>query len=320
MNKLIKLSRNFIILGIVLMIIAVIMNDGKIPLFANHYEEKHYVKLADNIKSINIDTVNVDVVVESSNSNNIEVSYFDSNISQYKITDNDGTLVIKEQDDNILKLNFNFITKKKDLIIKVPKKLVPELELSNNVGNVKLSNLSLTNATITSNVGNIKLEKLNITNLSVDNSAGNTVISDINSENGEFNINSQSGNINLTNLNNFNRCKDELDQAKKAVDDYRIAGQKESERIKTENDNRWAELERIAQEAELKYSGSREIQYIDNDAKVMVKSGYDRRHHCVVTDILITDRRSDNGLRLHLLIDENGKEIHRHVRDNKRRL
>jgi len=204
MNKLIKLSRNFIILGIALMIVAVIMNHGKIPLFANHYEEKHYVKLADNIKSINIDTVNVDVVVESSNSNNIEVSYFDSNISQYKITDNDGTLVIKEQDDNILKLNFNFITKKKDLIIKVPKKLVPELELSNNVGNVKLSNLNLTNATITSNVGNIKLEKLNITNLSVDNSAGNTVISDINSENGEFNINSQSGNINLTNLNNFN--------------------------------------------------------------------------------------------------------------------
>ena len=185
MNKLIKLSRNFIILGIALMIFAVIMNHGKIPLFANHYEEKHYVKLADNIKSINIDTVNVDVVVESSNSNNIEVSYFDSNISQYKITDNDGTLVIKEQDDNILKLNFNFITKKKDLIIKVPKKLVPELELSNNVGNVKL-------------------EKLNITNLSVDNSAGNTVISDINSENGEININSQSGNINLTNLNNFN--------------------------------------------------------------------------------------------------------------------
>lgn len=204
MNKLIKLSRNFIILGIVLMIVAVIMNHGKIPLFANHYEEKHYVKLADNIKSINIDTVNVDVVVESSNSNNIEVSYFDSNISQYKITDNDGTLVIKEQDDNILKLNFNFITKKKDLIIKVPKKLVPELELSNNVGNVKLSNLNLTNATITSNVGNIKLEKLNITNLSVDNSAGNTVISDINSENGEFNINSESGNIYITTLNNFN--------------------------------------------------------------------------------------------------------------------
>jgi domain of unknown function (DUF1771) len=126
--------------------------------------------------------------------------------------------------------------------------------------------------------------------------------------------------IHENNLNNFNRCKDELGQAKKAVDDYRIAGQKESERIKTENDNRWAELERIAQEAELKYSGSREMQYIDNDAKVMVKSGYDRRHHCVVTDILITDRRSDNGLRLHLLIDENGKEIHRHVRDNKRRL
>ena len=204
MSKLIKLSRNFIIMGIVLMIIAVIMNGGKIPLFANHYEEKHYVKLADNIKSINIDAINDDVTVEPNDSDNIEISYYDSQISQYKITDNDSTLTIKQQDDHILKLNFNFIIKRKNLIIKVPKKLIPELELSNTVGNVKLSDLNLTNAKIKSNVGNIKLEKLNITNLSVDNSAGNTVISDINSENGEFNINSQSGNINLTNLNNFN--------------------------------------------------------------------------------------------------------------------
>ena len=204
MSKLIKLSRNFIIIGIVLMIIAVIMNDGKIPLFANHYEEKHYVKLADNIKSINIDTINDDVTVESSDSNNIEVTYYDNKISQYKITDNDSTITIKERDDNILKLNFNFITKKKDLIIKVPKRLVPELELSNTVGDVKLSNLNLTNVKITSNVGNIKLEKLNITNLSIENTAGNTVVANINSEDGEFNINSESGNIYITTLNNFN--------------------------------------------------------------------------------------------------------------------
>ena len=126
MSKLIKLSRNFIIMGIVLMIIAVIMNDGKIPLFANHYEEKHYVKLADNIKSINIDTNNVDITVEPSDSNNIEVSYYDSHISQYKITDNDNTLTIKEHEDNILKVNFKFIFKQKDLIIKVPKNLKPD--------------------------------------------------------------------------------------------------------------------------------------------------------------------------------------------------
>ncbi len=204
MSKLIKLSRNFIIMGIVLMIIAVIMNDGKIPLFANHYEEKHYVKLADNIKSINIDTNNVDITVEPSDSNNIEVSYYDSHISQYKITDNDNTLTIKEHEDNILKVNFKFIFKQKDLIIKVPKNLKPDIELSHNVGNVKLSNLSFTNAKIISSVGNIKLEKLNITNLSIENTAGNTVVANINSEDGEFNINSKSGNINLINLNNFN--------------------------------------------------------------------------------------------------------------------
>lgn len=204
MSKLIKLSRNFIIMGIVLMIIAVIMNDGKIPLFANHYEEKHYVKLADNIKSINIDAINDDVTVEPNDSDNIEISYYDSQISQYKITDNDSTLTIKEQDDNILKLNFNFIIKRKNLIIKVPKKLIPELELRNTVGNVKLSDLNLTNVKITSNVGNIKLEKLNITNLSIENTAGNTVVANINSEDGEFNINSESGNIYITTLNNFN--------------------------------------------------------------------------------------------------------------------
>ena len=204
MSKLIKLSRNFIIMGIVLMIIAVIMNDGKIPLFANHYEEKHYVKLADNIKSINIDAINDDVTVEPNDSDNIEISYYDSQISQYKITDNDSTLTIKEQDDNILKLNFNFIIKRKNLIIKVPKKLISELELSNTVGNVKLSDLNLTNAKIKSNVGNIKLEKLNITNLSIENTAGNTVVANINSEDGEFNINSESGNIYITTLNNFN--------------------------------------------------------------------------------------------------------------------
>lgn len=204
MSKLIKLSRNFIIMGIVLMIIAVIMNDGKIPLFANHYEEKHYVKLADNIKSINIDTNNVDITVEPSDSNNIEVSYYDSHISQYKIIDNDNTLTIKEHEDNILKVNFKFIFKQKDLIIKVPKNLKPDIELSHNVGNVKLSNLNFTNAKIISSVGNIKLEKLNINNLSIDNTSGNTVISSINSEDGEFNINSKSGNINLINLNNFN--------------------------------------------------------------------------------------------------------------------
>ena len=201
MSKLIKLSRNFIIIGIVLMIIAVIMNDGKIPLFANHYEERHYVKLADNIKSINIDAINDDVTVEPNDSDNIEISYYDSHISQYKITDNDSTLTIKEQDDNILKLNFNFIIKRKNLIIKVPKKLISELELRNTV---KLSDLNLTNVKITSNVGNIKLEKLNITNLSIENTAGNTVVANINSEDGEFNINSESGNIYITTLNNFN--------------------------------------------------------------------------------------------------------------------
>lgn len=127
--------------------------------------------------------------------------------------------------------------------------------------------------------------------------------------------------IHENNLNNFNRCKDELGQAKKAVDDYRIAGQKESERIKTENDNRWAELERIAQEAELKYAEKgRRLQYSEGSISVEVKSGYDRRHHCVTTDILVIDHTPEKGRHLHLVIDEDGKEIYRHTKNNKHRI
>ena len=204
MSKLMRLSINFIILGVILMISAIFINKGNIPLFANHYEERHYVTSAENINSIYIDTNIAEISLEPSDSNNIEVNYYDSHLSQFKITDSNNTLTITEKNDNILKVNFSFIYKKKDLIIKVPKNLKPNLELSNNVGNVKLVNLNFTSAKLTSNVGNFNLDQLNVNSLSIENSAGNTVVSNIDSEGGEFNINSESGSINLTNINNFN--------------------------------------------------------------------------------------------------------------------
>ncbi|MDO4871949.1 MAG: hypothetical protein Q4A27_00750 [bacterium] len=127
--------------------------------------------------------------------------------------------------------------------------------------------------------------------------------------------------IHHDNLRKIDTCKAEFDQAKKVVDDYRLAGQKESERIKTENKARWDKLEQIAKEAELRHiEKGRRLQYVDDGVEVQIRSGYDRRHHCITTDILVIDRSSNDGLRLHLVLDESGNELHRHTKNKHGRI
>ncbi len=53
----------------------------------------------------------------------------------------------------------------------------------------------------------------------------------------------------------------------------------------------------------------RDLQYIDEDVRVEVKNGYDVRHRCFVTDILIFPR-DGSGSRYHVIIDSNGNELY----------
>jgi len=52
----------------------------------------------------------------------------------------------------------------------------------------------------------------------------------------------------------------------------------------------------------------RMTQYKDFEFKVTVRSGYDRRHDCIVTDVLIFDRHNKKE-HYHLIIDEHGHEL-----------
>jgi hypothetical protein len=59
-------------------------------------------------------------------------------------------------------------------------------------------------------------------------------------------------------------------------------------------------------------------QYEDDEFKVQVKSGYDRRHDCIVTDLLIHDKQNKRE-HYHLVIDEYGNELFSEWRENRRR-
>lgn len=52
----------------------------------------------------------------------------------------------------------------------------------------------------------------------------------------------------------------------------------------------------------------RMTQFEDGEFKVDVRSGYDRRHDCIVTDVLIYDKQNKRE-HYHLVIDENGREL-----------
>lgn len=62
----------------------------------------------------------------------------------------------------------------------------------------------------------------------------------------------------------------------------------------------------------------RMTQYEDSEFKVTVRSGYDRRHDCIVTDVLIFDRHNKKE-HYHLIIDDHGNELFSEWRENRRR-
>lgn len=60
----------------------------------------------------------------------------------------------------------------------------------------------------------------------------------------------------------------------------------------------------------------RTTQHDDSEFKVTVKSGYDRRHDAIVTDVLIFDKKNRKE-HYHLFIDEHGRELFSEWRPNR---
>lgn len=73
-------------------------------------------------------------------------------------------------------------------------------------------------------------------------------------------------------------------------------------------------IQRLGQAANNAYHASqaqqgRDLQYIDDDVRVEVKNGWDRKHRCYVTDILMIPR-DGSGDRYHVIIDADGNELY----------
>ena len=61
----------------------------------------------------------------------------------------------------------------------------------------------------------------------------------------------------------------------------------------------------------------RDVQYVDDDISVKVKSGYHGKTGQITTDFILYDRRDPNGLHLHLVVDESGNVLHEAMKTNK---
>jgi hypothetical protein len=75
----------------------------------------------------------------------------------------------------------------------------------------------------------------------------------------------------------------------------------------------------LAQRAVLKATSvqkGRDLQYVDDDFKVKVKSGYHRENEVVATDIIIIDRLGPKGSHWHIIIDEYGNILHQGWRND----
>lgn len=58
----------------------------------------------------------------------------------------------------------------------------------------------------------------------------------------------------------------------------------------------------------ISFTTPRQVQYEDGDFKVIVKSGHDRRHNCIVTDIIIADKHNKRE-HYHIVVDQKGNEL-----------
>ena len=93
--------------------------------------------------------------------------------------------------------------------------------------------------------------------------------------------------------------------AMKAAREERLAEENRSRRV--------ALLGHIAQREVLKASSEqvgRDVQYVDDECEVRVKSGHNRNYDKIVTDIIVVDRTDPRGGHVHIVVDEWGNVLH----------
>ena len=203
MNKFIKISISFIIFGLVLIGLATYLNNGHIPRFSSNFEKKNYTVSINDVKNLDLDIIDSDVTIEENTaSKNIEIEYYTALERKVNIDHIGNKLSIKEN-KNIVGINFNFFTEKRKLIIKIPKSSNIDINSENKIGDFIMKDLDIKSLMINSKIGDVYLTNTSISDTEIKLATGNLKIDNLKSKNSSLKINVATGNIKLNNINDL---------------------------------------------------------------------------------------------------------------------
>ena len=203
MNKFIKISISFIIFGLVLIGLATYLNNGHIPRFSSNSEKKNYSVSVNDVKNLDIDIIDSDVTLEeNTSSKNIEIEYYTALERKVNIEHTGNKLSIREN-KNIVGINFNIFSEKRKLIIKIPKSSNIDINSENKIGDFIIKDLDIKSLMINSKIGDVYLTNISVSDADIKLATGNLNIDNLNSKNNSLKINVATGNVKLNNINDL---------------------------------------------------------------------------------------------------------------------
>ena len=203
MNKFIKIAVSFIIFGIVLIGLATYLNNGHIPRFSSNSEKKNYTVSVNDVKNLDIDIIDSDVTLEeNTSSKNIEIEYYTALERKVNIEHTGNKLSIREN-KNIVGINFNIFSEKRKLIIKIPKSSNIDINSENKIGDFIIKDLDIKSLMINSKIGDVYLTNTSVSDADIKLATGNLNIDNLNSENNSLKIDVDTGNVKLNNINDL---------------------------------------------------------------------------------------------------------------------
>ena len=202
MNKFIKIAFSLIITGIILIGFATYLNNGNIPRFSANYEKKNYTISADNIKNLDLNILDSDIVLEeNTSSDKIEIEYYTGIERETLITHTDKKLSIKENKNTFgVDIDFSIFSKKQESKIKIPTSSSIDVHSLNKIGNLIIKDLNIKHLTANSKIGNVYLTNVSTLDTEIKLSTGDLKINNFKSENNSLKIKTATGNIKLNNI------------------------------------------------------------------------------------------------------------------------
>ena len=202
MNKFIKIAFSLIITGIILIGFATYLNNGNIPRFSANYEKKNYTISADNIKNLDLNILDSDIVLEeNTSSDKIEIEYYTGIERETLITHTDKKLSIKENKNTFgVDIDFSIFSKKQEIKIKIPTSSSIDVHSLNKIGNLIIKDLNIKHLTANSKIGNVYLTNVSTLDTEIKLSTGDLKINNFKSENNSLKIKTATGNIKLNNI------------------------------------------------------------------------------------------------------------------------